>query len=45
MIAICNYSVDEYSKWNTDDTDQTDFYGFNFYLIIFNPLLSEQLGV
>ena len=37
-----NYSVDEDSKWNTDDTDRTDFYGFNFYLIIFNPLLSEQ---
>ena len=42
MIAICNYSEDEDSKWNTDDNDQTDFYGFNFYLIIFNPLLLEQ---
>lgn len=37
-----NYSVDEDSKWNTDDADRTGFYGFNFYLIIFNALLSEQ---
>ena len=24
-------------------TDRTDFYGFKYYLIIFNPLLAEQL--
>ena len=39
---LCNYSIDEDSRWNTDDSDRTDFYECKFYLIIFNPLLSEK---